>query len=384
MSVSHLKRCVRCVMDETDSQISFNAEGVCNYCEFFAKNLPKLWFPNEEGANRLKEMVAEIRANGRGKKYDCVIGLSGGVDSSYLALKAKEWGLRVLVVHVDAGWNSELAVKNIEHIVKKLGFDLFTQVIDWEEVRDLHLSFLKAGVPNQDIPQDHAFMAALYKAASRQGIRYVLTGNNLATESVLPRAWGHGASDLRHIRDIHRKYGTRPLKTYPKLGLFEFYFFYRRIKGMRIVDPLNYMPYSKALAIQELQDKLGWRYYGGKHYESRFTKFFQAYFLPTKFGFDKRKAHLSSLIISGEISREQALDELSKPLYPEAELRADKEFVLKKLGLSDNQFEKILKLPNRAHSEFKTNRWALRIASLNFKYQFKRVLRVVRARLTPA
>lgn len=348
--------CVRCVMDTSDPALSFDSNGVCSYCQYFATKLSVYWRPGPDGEARLKKLIAEMKAHGRGRPYDCVMGISGGVDSSYLAMRAKEWGLRVLAVHVDAGWNSELAVKNIEQVVKKLGFDLYTQVIDWEEMRDLHLAFLRASVPNQDIPQDHAFLAALYKLANQKGIRYVLNGGNYATESVLPRSWGYSASDASHIRDVHRRFGKRPLKSYPLLGFFEFHYYYRKIKGLKIIEPLNLMPYSKAGAIQELERRLDWRYYGGKHYESRFTKFFQAYYLPVKFGFDKRKAHLSSLVISGEISRDEAARQLAEPLYSEPELQSDKEFILKKLGLSAEEFALIMALPRRAHSDYRTNK----------------------------
>ncbi len=343
-------------MDTTDPDIRFDGQGVCSYCQYFDLNLKTFWRPTEEGAALLKNMIQEMKDAGRGRTYDCIMGISGGVDSSYLAMRAKEWGLRVLAVHVDAGWNSELAVKNIEQVVKKLGFDLYTEVINWEEMRDLHLAFLKASVPNQDIPQDHAFLAALYKLANKNGIRYALMGGNYATESVLPKAWGYTASDVKHIRDVHKLFGAKPLKTFPLLGFFEFHFYYRRMKGLKIFEPLNLMPYSKSSAIQELERKVGWRYYGGKHYESRFTKFFQAYYLPTKFGFDKRKAHLSSLVISGELTRAEALEQLALPLYAEAELQSDKEFVLKKLGLSEQEFTQIMKSPKRAHSDYKNNK----------------------------
>jgi len=269
----------------------------------------------------------------------------------------EEWGLKVLAIHVDAGWNSELAVKNIELMITKLGIDLHTVVVDWEQMKDLQVAFLRAGVPNQDIPQDHAFYAALYKETARQRIPFVLTGSNYATESILPSAWGYSAGDLTHIRAIHRRFGKRRLTKFPLMGFWYFNFYLPKLLGVRIVAPLDLMPFSKRSAIEELERRFGWRYYGGKHYESRFTKFFQGYYLPTRFGFDKRRAHLASLVASGEMTRDQALAELQQPSYFAEDITRDRAFVLKKLELSEAEFEKLLRAPIQAHRAYPTNEW---------------------------
>lgn len=356
--------CRRCVMDTTDPEISFGNDGVCSHCRRFELEMKPHWKPTPEGARELEQIIAQIKAEGQGKRYDCVIGLSGGVDSSYLAVKVVEWGLRPLVVHVDAGWNSELAVKNIEQIVTKLGLDLVTCVVDWEDMKELHLSFLRAGLANQDVPQDHAFFAALYKYATEAGIRHVISGANYATEGVLPQSWGYDAMDATHVRSVHRKFGTRPLKDFPIISFYQYYFYFPKVKNMAVIAPLNYMPYEKAMAVDYLEKNFGWRYYGGKHYESRWTRFFQAHYLPTKFGYDKRKAHLSSLIVSGQLSRGEALQELEKPLYSDNELADDKAFVAKKLGIDVAQLERFIAEKPRHYTEFPTNaqqvKWGLR------------------------
>jgi N-acetyl sugar amidotransferase len=311
------------------------------------------WKPNEEGARELEALIAGIKTEGRGRDYDCIIGLSGGVDSSFLTTKLVEWGLRPLVVHVDAGWNSELAVKNIEMIISKLGLHLDTVVIDWNEMRDLQRAFLRSHVANQDIPQDHAFAAALCRTAMERQIPTVMSGTNLATEGVLPQSWGYDAMDSTHIRDIYAKFGERPLRSFPLLSFRDYYV--TMLETLRFVAPLNLMPYDKATAIDYLEKNFGWRYYGGKHYESVWTRWYQAHYLPTKFGYDKRKAHLSSLIVAGAITREEALAELDKPLYTGNELAADTAFVAKKLGLSDDELEALIAAPPRHYAEFATN-----------------------------
>lgn len=349
------KQCTRCVMDTTDPQITFDENGVCNHCRYFDERQKPKWFPNEIGKKKLNEILQKIKKDCKNDEYDCVIGLSGGIDSSYLIYKAKEWGLRVLAVHVDAGWNSELAVKNIENVCKYSGFDLHTIVIDWNEMRELQIAFLKSATANQDIPQDHAFFAALYNYAVKFNIKYVLTGSNYATESILPSAWGYSAMDSKFLLDINDKFGKIKLKKFPIVSFWKLHIYYPYVKQMKVVSPLNYIYYNKDEAIKTLQEKCGWRYYGGKHHESRFTKFFQAYYLPWKFGYDKRKAHFSSLIVAGFMTREEALEELKKPLYDPKELLEDKKFIAKKLRLSDEEFEKILNAPKHDFSEFKSH-----------------------------
>ncbi len=341
-------------MDTSDPHITFDEAGICSHCQRFEKVQRPNWLPNDEGARRLANQVDRIKADGRGKNYDCIIGLSGGVDSSYLAIQVKRLGLRPLVVHVDAGWNSELAVNNIENLVQALGFDLFTVVIDWEEMRDLQVAFLRAGVPNQDIPQDHAFFAGLYRFARREKIRWVLSGGNYATEAILPQAWGYNAMDARHLRAIHRRFGRIPLRTFPTVSFFDLYVRFPLLLRMNVLRPLDFMPYEKTAAMAELAAGFGWRNYGAKHYESVWTKFFQGYWLPSRFGFDKRRAHVSSLVVSGQITRAAALAELAEPAYSPEELRRDRTFVAKKLGLTEDELEALRVAPLHAHEDYPT------------------------------
>lgn len=345
--------CARCVMDTTDPDITFDADGVCSNCHGFEKNLKPYWKPNAEGAAELDALLERIRRHGEGKPYDCIIGLSGGVDSSYLATKLKEWRLRPLVVHVDAGWNSELAVNNIEQILQRVGLHLDTVVIDWNEMRDLQRAFLKSHVANQDIPQDHAFSAALVHKALEHGLTYVISGTNFATEGVLPQGWGYDAMDAVHIRDIHHQFGEVKLKRFPILSFRDYY--ETMLQKLQFVAPLNYMPYNKANAIAYLEQNYAWRYYGGKHYESIWTRWYQAHYLPEKFGYDKRKAHLSSLIVAGSLSRDEALEELEKPLYTDNELAQDTAFVAKKLGFTVEELKALIAAAPRSHFDFATH-----------------------------
>ena len=350
-------------MDTTDPDITFNEQGVCNHCQRYDLMVRDVVDRATRG-ERLQEldaMVERIKAAGKGKDYDCIMGLSGGVDSSYVAYTAKRLGLRPLAVHFDSGWNSELAVNNIENIVKRLGIDLYTHVVNWEEMRDLQLAFFKASVANCDIPTDHAFPAILLGQAARHGIKYVLSGANYATEFILPSAWGYQSGDQRHLKDIHKKFGQAPLREYPTIGFFKQYIWYPYIRGIKTVKPLNYLPYNKFDAKQVITQELGWRDYGGKHYESIFTRFFQGYYLPTKFGYDKRLAHLSSLIKSGQLSREAALEELQRPTY-DPELQAeDKKFVAKKLGVSVSELDEIFARPRKDYTDYASNKKLLDI-----------------------
>jgi N-acetyl sugar amidotransferase len=364
--------CTRCVMDTTDPLIEFDADGVCNHCAYFDNNVRPNWFPNAEGAEKLERMIAEIKEYGEDKEYDCIIGLSGGVDSSYLAVKVVEWGLRPLVVHVDAGWNSELAVMNIEQIVTRLGLDLFTHVVDWEEMKDLQLAFLRSNMANQDVPQDHAYFAALYNYAINANIKFVISGSNYATESILPQAWGYDAMDVKHLEAPHKLFGTGKLKTFPRVGFYKYHIYYPRIWKMKVLAPLNFMPYSKQDAIGLLEREYGWRYYGGKHYESRWTRFFQAHYLPTKFGYDKRKAHYASLVVAGEMTRDAALAELEKPLYTDNELAEDKAFVAKKLGISVEELQDLIDQPPRHYTEFPNNQALFQFAMKSMQ-QFRAI-----------
>lgn len=352
MHKTSYRMCSRCVMDTSDQEIVFDDNGVCSHCHEFDNEIKKRWFPNEEGKRKIEAIFDKIRKEGKDKEYDCIIGLSGGVDSSYLAIVMKNYSLRPLVVHVDAGWNSELAVHNIEQVVKYCGYELFTHVVDWEEIRDLQLAYLKACISNQDVPQDHIFFSTLYHFAVKNKIRYVISGGNIATESVIPKSWHHSAMDAINLHAIHKRFGSMPLKQYKTISFLQYYFYYPFIKKMVTIRPLNYMPYNKQEALKELKEKIGYKEYGRKHGESRFTKFFQNHYLPVKFGYDKRRLHLSSQILSGQISREDAITELQKPLYEPAELNDDSVYIAKKLGISLSDLDELINAPKHSYSEF--------------------------------
>jgi len=355
-------------MDTTDPEITFDDKGNCNHCNSALELAKKIWFPDENGEKLLDAIFERIKHEERDKEFDCIIGLSGGIDSSYLAYLTVKKGLRPLVVHVDCGWNSEQAVKNIENVVKKLNIELHTFVVNWEEMKDLQRSFFKASLPDQDIPQDHAIFAAFYNFADKNNIKYVLNGGNFATESINADAWGYQAMDYRHLKSIHKSFGEKELKEFPHVNFFQRYIYFTLIKRMRIISPLNYINYRKEDAIEMLKKELGWQYYGGKHYESRFTKFFQSYYLPLKFNFDKRRVHLSSLIISGQISRDEALNKIKEEIYSENELSFDLEFVAKKLDWSVQEFKAIINLPPNRHENFATNESLFNFGRKSKKY----------------
>jgi len=350
------RQCTKTVMDNiADPNITFDENGVCNYYYEYLKSEKEHVFTGEEGKKKLEESIAKIKASGKGKKYDCVLGVSGGVDSTYLAYIAKQQGLRVLCVHFDNGWNSELAVKNIENIVNKLDFELETYVINWEEFKDIQLAYFKANVIDIEAITDHAISGTIYKTAAQNDIKYILSGNNYVTESLLPKYWIFNKGDHINIKDIHKKYGTIPLKTFPFYDLKAKHY-YKKVKKIQTVDLLNFIPYVKHEIKQTIIDKLDWKDYGGKHYESVFTRFYQGYILPNKFGIDKRKAHLSNLICSGQITKQQALEELAQPMYNKEQCETDKEFVLKKLGFSEDEFKAYINAPRREHTDFKTEK----------------------------
>lgn len=347
-----LKVCSRCVMDTSDTEIVFDDAGVCNHCHKFDNLQSHQLFSADEGLERLRPIIEKIKKEGAGKEYDCIIGLSGGVDSSYLAVKVKDFGLRPLVVHVDAGWNSELAVSNIEKVIKHCGYDLHTHVMNWEEMRDLQLAYLRAAVANQDVPQDHAYFSNMYHFAVKNGIKYILSGGNLATESVFPDSWHGSAMDAINLKAIHKRYGERKLQDYKTISFGKYYIWYPFVKGMRTVRPLNYMNYDKRKAELYLQESIGYRSYAHKHGESIFTKLFQNYYLPIKFGYDKRKLHYSSMILSGQMSREEALKKLAEPLYQSAELQADIEYFCKKMRITTVEFEELMAAKASSYADF--------------------------------
>lgn len=349
--MENYRQCTRCVLDtHDDPSITFDKEGICSHCRNYELIEKRVVKRGTEGEVELKKIVATIQKSGKGKAYDCIIGLSGGVDSTYLALQARKLGLRPLAVHFDNGWNSELAVKNIENIVSKLNIDLITYVIDWEEFKDLQLAFLKASVVDIEMITDHAILATMYRLAIKHDIKYILSGTNVVTEAILPPNWIHPKDDHLHIRAINKIFGSVPLKKFPLLN--SWIKFLISLKGIKSVAPLNYLPYNKEEVKKVITDTLQWRDYGGKHYESIFTRFYQGYILPVKFGIDKRKAHLSNLINSGQMTRDEVLKELAKPGYDADTKNADYDFVLKKLGLSKTAFEEILQLPVKRHDTY--------------------------------
>ncbi len=349
--------CANCIMDTSDSGITFDERGFCDYCNNYYDNIVPNWHPNDRGEREIMTQIEQIKRDGKGSDHDCLIGLSGGVDSSYVTYIAKEkFGLRPLLYHVDAGWNSQQAVNNIEKLVDGLDLDLFTEVVDWPEMRDLQLAFFKANVPHLDTPQDHAFFAGLYNFAAKNGVKYILTGANYSTECVRePLEWHYHASDLRQLKDIHRRFGTRPLKKFPLAGIFKFKIWYRFAKGVRVVKPLNSIPFHKEEAMQELVDKFGWQKYAHKHYESRFTRFYESYWLPTKFGYDKRRAHFSSLILTGQLSRDEALAKIAILAYDPNTITEDFEYIATKLGITVEELRSYHEGPKKTFRDYKND-----------------------------
>lgn len=352
-------------MDTSAPTITFDQRGQCDYCCNYHKNIVPDWHPDEIGARQATKIIDRIKRSAKVRKHDCLIGLSGGVDSSYATYVAREiFGLRPMLFHVDAGWNSQEAVNNIEKLVDKLGLDLYTEVVDWEEMKDLQLAFFKAQVPHIDTPQDHAIFAALYNFAAKNRFKYIITGANYSTECVRePLEWHYHASDLRQLRDIHRRFGQRPLRTFPQADIFKYKLFYRYVKGVRIVKILDYMPYIKERAMEELSEKIGWQKYSHKHYESRFTRFYEGYWLPRKFGYDKRRAHYSSLILTHQMTRQEALKRISEPAYDELTMSQDIEYVAKKLDLAVSELQTIMDGENKSFRDYKSRRALISIAT---------------------
>ncbi len=369
--------CTRCIMDTTDSSIGFDESGICNHCQKYDEVVNSYPFNSQQSIDfELEKMITRTKKNGEGKPYDCVIGVSGGVDSTYLAYIAKQKGLRPIAVHLDNGWNSELAVHNIEKVLKNLGIDLLTHVLEWDEFKDLQIAFLKASVSDAEIPTDHAISGILYKVARKYRIKTILLGTNIATESGLPFAWTYGVSDWMYINGIHQRFGTRKLTNYPHFR-FADEFFWKVFCGIKVFPILDFVPYNKANALDVLQNVLGWQYYGGKHYESIYTRFFQGYILPRKFNIDKRRAHLSSLIRSGQISRENAVEEMSAPTYPEDLQREDREYVIKKLGMTEQEFESIMAAPVKSYRDY-PNYYNLAVKTIGFN-QARKIVQKIRS-----
>lgn len=348
--------CVSCVMDTTDVKIEFDSNGVCDHCRTFHSKILPNWHTDAVGRAELDRQVDKMKAAGKGRDFDCIIGMSGGIDSSYLTYLAKrELGLRPLVFHVDAGWNSQEAVNNIERLVDGLSLDLYTEVIDWEEMKDLQLAFIKAGVPHIDAPQDHAFFATMYSFAEKNGVRYILTGANLSTECIRnPVEWMYYQSDSIQMRDIHRRFGTRPLTKFPVTTILRHKVVLPYVKGIRVLRPLNYLPYTKMDAIDLLVREFGWQPYPQKHFESRFTRFYEGYWLPRKFGYDTRRVQFSSLILTGQMNRNDALEQLQRPALDQDTARNEFEFVATKLGLTVGQLQSYFDAPNHTYRDYRS------------------------------
>lgn len=362
--------CKTCVMDSSLPGTIFNKEGICNCCIDFPKKASINWHPNEEGANRLALMINNIKSLGSKKEYDCILGLSGGVDSSYLAFKLREWGLRPLVLHVDGGWNTELAVANIRGVVEGNGYDLVTEVVNWETMKDLQRAYLRSGVPNQDVPQDHVFIASLFYYAKKYGIKSIISGHNFATEST-PMLWQHPAMDVLNLRSIHNRYGSGKLNGYKTISALEYFFLSPAIRGIKFYHPLNLMHYDKEEAINFLE-LMGWRKYPKKHGESIFTRLFQDYILPVKFGIDKRRVHLTSLIHAKSISRDIALEKLMESTYDPREIHREIEFFCRKLEITIDEFNNCMNAKPADHKSYEN--WDKYLKLLDpFKDYFKKI-----------
>lgn len=357
--------CTNCVMDTTDPKIVFDEKGMCDHCHTYYDHTLPNWHTDERGQKKLDEMVDRIRKEGKGKDFDCIIGMSGGIDSSYLVYVAKEkLGLRPLVFHVDAGWNTQIAVNNIEKIVDGLGLDLYTEVINWEEMKDLQLAFFKSGVSHVDAPQDYSFFATMYQFATKYNVKTILTGANLSTECVRnPVDWMYYQSDTAQLRDIHRQFGSRPLKTFPITSILWHKFYLPYFKGIKVEKPLNNVPYIKDEAVKLLTERFGWQPYPQKHFESRMTRFYEGYWLPTKFGYDTRKVQYSSLILTGQMTREEALERLQKPAYDEETIHQDFEYIATKLGITVAELQGYLEAPNKTYRDYKNQAWVYNIGS---------------------
>ena len=348
--------CSNCVMDTSDSKITFDAKGVCDHCNTYYKDILPRWHTDERGELALVKLLNKVKEAGEGKDFDCIMGMSGGIDSSYLLYVMKEkYGLRPLVFHVDAGWNSQIAVNNIERLIDGLGLDLYTDVINWEEIKDLQLAFFKSGVPHIDVPQDHAFFATMYKFAAKNKIKYILTGGNYSTECVRnPKEWMYYQSDSIQLKDIHKQFGQSPLTSFPVTNILWHKIFLPYFKGIQLVRPLDYVPYNKEKAMQLLVDKFGYQKYPQKHFESRFTRFYESYWLTERFGYDTRKVQYSSLILTNQMTREEALDKLSKPAYDVENIHHDFEYVAHKLEISIEELRSYFDAPKKTYKDYKS------------------------------
>ena len=358
---SEVQICNRCIMDTTAEGITFDENGNCNFCSKYIDKLNKSIYMSKNRDLELNNILARIKEDGKGKEYDCIMGVSGGLDSSYLLLKAVEYGLRPLAVHLDNGWNSELAVKNIYNLIEKLNVDLYTHVIDWEEFKSLQKAFFDADVIDIELLTDHAIISTMYSLANKYNIKYMLPGTNISNEGMdMPQGWNHFKWDISNIKDINSKFGSKKkLETYPFLSVWK-YFYYSKIKKIYWISLLDYIDFDKGKSLKILQEKVAYVPYEKKHYESVFTRFYQGYILPNKFSIDKRKLHFSTLICSGQASREAVMEQMSNDPYDNLiQLKEDKAFVLKKLSFTDKEFDAYMNRPKKMHTEYKSNIWIL-------------------------
>lgn len=362
--------CNNCVMDTSDTNITFDDKGICDHCNSFHHDLKPTWHTDERGRQELEKIIATIKQHGKKHDFDCIMGMSGGADSSYmLHLVVKEFGLRPLVFHVDGGWNSQIAVDNINVMINKLGLDLYTEVINWEEMKDFQLAYFKSGLPNIDVPQDHAFVATLYNFAAKYNIKYILNGGNYSTECVRnPLNWLYYGTDMSQINYIRKRFSTIPWKTYPFSSVLRHKFYLRYIKGVQVVKPLNYRPYIKADAMEFLRQEYGWQPYSQKHFESRFTRFYEGYWLPKRFGYDTRKVQYSSLILTGQMTREEALEKLSRPALSDDEVRQEFEYIATKLGISTDELQSYLAMPLKSHRDYPNQEWLFNLGANTMKW----------------
>jgi N-acetyl sugar amidotransferase len=349
--------CTKTVMDTSDPTIIFNEKGESDYYTNYISTIKPNWHTDEKGYAELMKIAEKIKKDGKNRDFDCIIGLSGGLDSSYVAYVAKEiMNLRPLIYHVDAGWNTDKAVGNIEKLVNGLGLDLYTDVINWEEMKDLQLAFLKSQIADQDLPQDYAFFSSLYKFARKNKIKYVLTGSNFSTECCRePEEWGgFPGIDTTLVKDIHSKFGKKPLKTFPLVDVLKYKIYYKYFLGMQVFKPLNLLPFIKSDAESFLKKKYGWEPFQHKHHESRFTRFYEDFWLPRKFGYQKRRAHFSSLILTGQMTRKDALERISKPELSEEFLNKEFEYIADKLDLTKDELQFIFNSENKTFRDYKT------------------------------
>lgn len=369
MKCREYQQCVRCVMDTTDPEIQFDENGICNHCTNFLKRREEIKAMKKLGPEHLQEIVQKIKKSGKNNKYDALLGISGGVDSCYVAYLLKKLGIRTLLVHMDNGWNSDDATLNIKTIAKKLNFDYESYVLDWEEFKDIQLAFLKASVVEAETPTDVAIQGALHKIAAKNGIKYIISGGNLATEGILPKMWHYNAKDTRYFNYILKTFGTIKARKFPNFG-FQVEMYYKLVKGIKIIYLLNYVDYNKGEAMKVLQEELGWKNYGGKHHESRFTKFVQSYLLPRKFNLDYRKATLSSQICAGETIREKAIEALKAPTFNEEDMEREKAYIAKKLSITKEELERIIDLPGKYYKEYPNDEKRLSFIYRTYKKYF--------------